>query len=140
MTLIYPIFASLITVVIEAIRIYLSKGFTANINKLWTYTIGVLFFGVCLALSVGYYDEIWPLDVMCYMVYFASVRGVLYDPLLNVLRGLSVDYTSKTTNSIIDRAVGNRVNFLVLRIIYLGIALISGFIWITLLRKAQGIY
>jgi len=133
MTLIYPIFASLITVVIEAIRIYLSKGFTANINKLWTYTIGVLFFGVCLALSVGYYDEIWPLDVMCYMVYFASVRG-------NVLRGLKIDYTSKTTNSIIDRVIGNRVQFWVLRIIYLAIALISGFIWITLLRRAQGIY
>ena len=140
MTFIYCIFAAIISALIEGLRIKLSKGKVDNINKLWTYTIGFCMFGVCLALSVGYYDEIWPLDVMCYAIYFASVRGVVYDPLLNVLRGLSVDYTSKTTNSIIDRVVGNRVNFWVLRIIYLAFALISGFIWITLLRKAQGIY
>jgi len=140
MTFIYCIFAAIISALIEALRIKLSKGKVDNINKLWTYTIGFCMFGVCLALSVGYYDEIWPLDVMCYMIHFASVRGVIYDPLLNLLRGLSVGYTSKSTNSIIDRAVGNRVNFWVLRIIYLAIALISGFIWITLLRKAQGTY
>jgi hypothetical protein len=140
MTLIYPIFAAIISALIEGLRIKLSKGKVDNINKLWTYTIGFCMFGVCLALSVGYYDDIWPLDVACYAIYFASVRGVVYDPLLNVLRRLSVDYTSKTTNSIIDRTVGNRVNFWVLRIIYLAFALISGIIWITLLRKAQGIY
>ena len=140
MTFIYCIFAAIISALIEALRIKLSKGKVDNINKLWTYTIGFCMFGVCLALSVGYYDEIWPLDVACYAIYFASVRGVVYDPLLNVLRGLSVGYTSKTTNSIIDRTVGNRVNFWVLRIIYLAFALISGIIWITLLRKAQGIY
>jgi hypothetical protein len=140
MTLIYCIFAAVISALIEALRIKLSKGNVFNINKFWTYTIGFGMFGVCLALSVGYYDEIMPLDVMCYAIYFASVRGVIYDPLLNVLRGLSVDYTSKSTNSIIDRVIGNRVNFWVLRIIYLAIALISGFIWLILLRKAQGIY
>lgn len=140
MTLIYPIFAAIITAIIEAIRIYLSRGFLSNVNKLWTYTIGILFFGLCLALSVGYYDDILPLDVAFYMIYFASVRGVIYDPLLNVLRGLKIDYTSKTTNSIIDISIGNRVNFWVLRIIYLSISLISGYIWITLLRIAQGTY
>ena len=125
MMLIYCIFAAIISALIEGLRINLSNGKVANINKIWTYTIGFCMFGICLALSVGYYDEIWPLDVMRYAIYFASVRGVVYDPLLNVLRGLSVDYTSKSTNSIIDRLVGSRVNFWVLRIIYLIIALIS---------------
>jgi hypothetical protein len=140
MTLIYPIFAAVISALIEAIRIKLSKGSVYNINKLWTYTIGFCMLGACLALSVDYYDEIWPQDVFCYAVYFAFVRGVIYDPLLNLLRGLSVDYKSKTTNSIIDRKIGNRVNFWVLRIIYLAFALISGIIWIYLLKKAKGIY
>ena len=140
MTLIYPIFAAIISALIEALRINLSKGAVENINKLWTYTIGFCMFGVCIALSVDYYDEIWPQDVFCYVVYFAFVRGVIYDPLLNVLRGLSVDYKSKTTNSIIDRAVGNRVNFWLLRVIYFAFALISGIIWIYLLQKARGIY
>jgi hypothetical protein len=140
MTLIYPILAAIISALIEGLRINLSKGKVVNINKLWTYTIGFCMFGVCIALSVDYYDEIWPQDVFCYVVYFALVRGVIYDPLLNVLRGLSVDYKSKTTNSIIDRAVGNRVNFWILRIIYFAFALISGIIWIYLLKKARGIY
>jgi hypothetical protein len=140
MTLIYPIFAAIISALIEGLRINISKGKVVNVNKLWTYTIGFCMFGFCLALSVGYYDEIWPLDVACYAIYFASARGVIYDPLLNVLRGLSVDYTSKTTNSIIDRAVGNRVNFWLLRIIYLVIAIIFGYLWIYLLLKAKGIY
>jgi hypothetical protein len=140
MTLIYPIFATIISAIIEAIRINLSKGKVYNINKLWTYTIGFCMLGACLALSVDYYDEIWPQDVFCYIIYFAFVRGVIYDPLLNMLRGLKIDYISKTTNSIIDKAVGNRVNFWVLRIIYLVIALISGFVWLYLLQKARGIY
>ena len=140
MTLIYPIFAAIISAIIEAIRINLSKGTVDNINKLWTYTIGFCMFGACLALSVDYYDEIWPQDVLCYTIYFAFVRGVIYDPLLNSLRGLKIDYKSNTTNSIIDRKIGNRVNFWVLRIIYLAIALISGFVWLYLLQKARGIY
>lgn len=140
MTLIYPIAAAVICAMIESARIFVSNGYTPNINKLWTITIGVFFFGLCLAFSVRYYDYIMPLDVMCYMVYFASVRGVLYDPSLNILRGLSVDYKSKTTNSIIDKKIGNRVNFWVLRLIYLAIALISGFIWLYLLQEARGIY
>jgi hypothetical protein len=140
MTLIYPIFAVVISALIEALRINLSKGRVDNINKLWTYTIGFLMLGACLALSLDYYDEVWPQDVFCYVVYFAFVRGVIYDPLLNLLRGLSVDYKSKTTNSIIDRKIGNRVNFWVLRIIYLLLAVISGIIWVYLLKKAKGIY
>jgi hypothetical protein len=140
MTLIYPICAVIISALIEGLRINLSKGRVYNINKFWTYTIGFCMFGACLAFSLDYYDEVWPQDVMCYMIYFASARGVIYDPLLNVLRGLSVDYKSKTTNSIIDRKIGNRVNFWVLRIIYLAIAVISGIIWIYLLQKAKGIY
>lgn len=140
MTLIYCIFAAIISALIEALRIKLSKSEVVNISKLWTYTIGFCMFGICLALSIDYYDEIYPLEVACYAIYFASVRGVIYDPLLNVLRGLSVDYTSKSTNSIIDRTIGSKINFWMLRGIYLLISFIFGFIWLFLLQKAKGLY
>ena len=32
-----------------------------------------------------------------------GIRGVFYDPSLNLFRGLSIDYTSKTTTSLTDK-------------------------------------
>ena len=122
MTLTYPILSAIIAAFIEWVRIKLSFGRVSNVNKLWTYTIGVIFFAASLSLSVNYYDDISPLYVLCYALHFASVRGVIYDPLLNLLRGLPIDYKSKTTNSVIDAMIGNKMSFILYRSIYLGIA------------------
>jgi len=122
MTLTYPILSGIIAAFIEWVRIKLSFGRVSNVNKLWTYTIGVIFFAASLSLSVNYYDDISPLYVLCYALHFASVRGVIYDPLLNLLRGLPIDYKSKTTNSVIDAMIGNKMSFILYRSIYLGIA------------------
>lgn len=135
MTLIYPIIAAVLSALLEGVRIKMSHGKVANINKMVTYSVGAILFAVCIDLSTDYYDNILPHHVLCYLIYFAAVRGVVYDPLLNRLRGLPIDYKSASTNSIIDRLIGNRVNFLLLRLFYFAISIIFGFIWLYLLRN-----
>jgi hypothetical protein len=125
MILLYPILSAILSTCIEWLRIRLSYGKVSNVNKLWTYTIGVILFAASLSLSVDYYDDISPLYVLCYAMHFASVRGVIYDPLLNLLRGLPIDYKSETTNSIIDIMIGNKLSFILYRSIYLSIAIIT---------------
>lgn len=122
----YPIFAAIITAIIEAVRIYLSRGGVFNVNKLWTYTIGFLAFGVCLALTLDYFQDAPFFKVMFYGIYFASCRGLIYDIVLNTLRGLPVDYKSKSTNSIIDSNMN--INFYLLRLIYLVLGFVSALI------------
>lgn len=135
MTIAYPILSAVIAALIESVRIGLSKGSVTNINKSVTYFIGLSLFLTCLDLSTNYYYELSFIQVVCYLVYFAAVRGVIYDPLLNVLRGLPVDYKSKSTNSVIDILIGNRVNFFLFRFIYLAISIIFGIIWLNLLQN-----
>ena len=130
MTLIYPIIAAIFCAIIEYIRIMQSWG-APNVNKLWTITIGVIFFAICLSLSVGYYDEIWPYHVAIYGLYFASCRAIVYDIMLNILRGLPMDYRSRTTNSQHDQMTAN-INFWAVKGFYLFLGLISGYLWLRL--------
>lgn len=130
MTLIYPILFAAVCAVIEFIRILKAWG-VPNINKLWTVTIGVIFFAISLALSVDYYDEIWPYHVIIYGIYYASCRGFIYDILLNILRGLPVDYKSKSTNSKIDKAL-YRFDFWLLKAFYVVLGILNGILWINL--------
>jgi hypothetical protein len=130
MTLIYPIFAAVICAVIEFIRIMKSWG-VPNVNKLWTITIGVIFFIICLALSVGYYDNILLYHVLIYAMYFSACRGLVYDILLNTLRGLPVDYKSKSTNSKLDQML-IKFDFWLIKAFYLVLGILSGMLWIRL--------
>lgn len=130
MTLIYPILFAAICAVIEFIRIMRSWG-AANVNKLWTITIGFVFFGLSLALSVDYYDNIWPYHIVIYALYFASCRGIVYDILLNILRGLPMDYRSQTTNSKHDQLTAN-INFWVIKGCYLILGILTGILWLRL--------
>lgn len=129
LTLILPVCAAIICAVIESVRIHFSYGEVDNINKLWTITIGVILFVVCLALSVSYYDDIMPGDVMCYLLYYVGWRGMMYDITLNLLRGLPFNYVSNTTNSIIDRIFVRGLHFLVPKFVYLLIVVIFGYLW-----------
>lgn len=126
-----PISAALVCAFIEYARISMSQGLP-NVNKLWTVTIGVIFFAVCLALSVNYYDEIWPHHVAVYALYYACCRGVVYDISLNLLRGLNIDYKSSTTNSKIDKFTYN-YSFWLIKSVYLGIGIVTGYLWQQLL-------
>ncbi len=130
-SLILPIAAALLCALIEYGRIIWSFG-VDNVNKLWSVTIGVIFFAVCLALSVNYYDEIWPHHVAVYALYYACCRGVFYDIALNLLRGLSIDYKSSTTNSKIDKFT-YKYSFWLIKSVYLGITIATGYLWQQLL-------
>jgi len=137
MFVLYTVIAVIASVLIEAARIKAAQGKVANINKLVTYTIGVLLFGVSLAFtySNSYYITPGILEVLVLGVFYVAVRGVLYDPILNVLRGKSINYTSTTTNSIIDfiERVGLKWGlFWTERLIYLLLATISAFTYTAL--------
>jgi hypothetical protein len=129
MTFLLPVLSAAVCAGIDALRIKLSYGKVANINKIWTYTFGILFYGLCLALSVNYYDHVTIFAAAFYGIYFIGCRGVFYDPLLNGLRGLPIDYISSNTNSILDQIFYAKVNFYDLRILYFIITLIGGFGW-----------
>ncbi len=107
----------ILTVFIEWLRIKAVKGKVQNINKLITYTIGLCCFLIC-----SVFDKLSGVEYLLYAFYFACVRGVIYDPLLNVLRGLRWDYKSATTNSKLDKLL-KPVPFLALRLVYLLLAI-----------------
>lgn len=131
MTLIYPILFAAVCAVIEAARIRSTYGKVANINKLWTITIAILFFGVSLLLSVDYYDNILPYHIVIYGIYFACCRGVVYDILLNILRGLRADYKSESTNSKIDQMLDS-FDFWLMKAFYITLGILMGVLWIGL--------
>jgi steroid 5-alpha reductase family enzyme len=130
MTLLYPFYAALICAFIDYVRIKLTFGKVQNIDKFWTISIGVIFFAICLDLSFLYTDELTPIMVLVYLLYFLSVRLAIYSPILNVLRGLDVFYRSTTTNSRIDQLLNKyRITPLSVLILSLIGSLIFGYIW-----------
>jgi uncharacterized membrane protein (DUF2068 family) len=126
MILLYPIISAIVCALIDSIRIRVSHGRLINIGKTITFIVGAILYGVSLALSVDYYDEIGLWHVLIFGIYYASIRGIIYDPVLNVLRGLNISYKSKTTNSQIDIIVGSRISFWGLRFVYTLFSIPSG--------------
>ena len=129
---IYTIIANLIAVCIESIRIKSAFGKVANINKFVTYTIGYITFGLTLAFTYAdyyyYTPNVW--QILLFALFFISVRGVIYDPILNLLTGKKIDYVSTSTNSIIDQIerLGLKWSFYTQRIVYLIISIITGLV------------
>jgi hypothetical protein len=128
-TFIAPLLSAFVCATIESIRINSSYGKVLNINKLWTVVIAVVLFVVCIDLSVNFYDDLLPHHVLVYAVYYMACRGIIYDVWLNILRGLDIDYTSKTTNSKVDRFLNEYLSFWEIRLFYGIIALSFGFLW-----------
>jgi steroid 5-alpha reductase family enzyme len=131
-TLLFPVLATILCAIIDFLRIKFSYGKVENIDKFWTISIGVILFTVCLDLSFVYTDELSPLMVLVYLLYYLSVRLTFYSPLLNVLRGLDIFYRSTTTNSRIDQLL-NKYNITPLAVMVIGFVLtfIFAFIWQT---------
>ncbi len=136
MFVLYTVIAVVVSVLIEAARIKATYGKVANINKVVTFTISAALFGIVLALVYGhqYYNTPGVFEILVLGVFYAAVRGVLYDPMLNVARGGHIDYVSPKTNSIIDfiERVGLKWGFWTERLVYLFTALISAFIYTAL--------
>lgn len=126
LTLIYPSIAAVIATVIEYLRIRSVHGEVLNVNKIWSITIGGALFGACMALSVNYYDDISPADALWYALFYSCSRGFVYNPLLNLFRGLPVNYMSSTTNSKIDRLFRS---FWLKQSLYLIGMTIFGYLW-----------
>jgi hypothetical protein len=132
---IYTIAAIVLSVLIESIRIRVSYGKIENINKVVSFTIGAALFGVCLALIyTDYYYTPNPLEVGLYGIFYASIRGVLYDPLLNLWTDKELDYVSTETNSVIDwiERRGLKWGFWTERLIYLSLAILTGLLYATI--------
>ncbi len=135
MFVIYTIAAIVLSVLIESIRIRVSYGKIENINKVVSFTIGAALFGVCLALIyTDYYYTPNPLEVGLYGIFYASIRGVLYDPLLNLWTDKELDYVSTETNSVIDwiERRGLKWGFWTERLIYLSLAILTGLLYATI--------
>ena len=135
MFVIYTIAAIVLSVLIESIRIRVSYGKIENINKVVSFTIGAALFGVCLALIyTDYYYTPNPLEVGLYGIFYASIRGVLYDPLLNLWTDKELDYVSTKTNSVIDwiERVGLKWGFWTERFVYLLLAILTGLLYATI--------
>lgn len=137
MTLVYPLLATMLCAFIDFIRIKLSFGKIQNVDKFWTISIAIFLFTVCLDLSFTYSDEITPLMVLVYLIYYLFLRLTFYSPLLNVLRGLDVFYRSTSTNSKIDQLL-IKYNISPLAVLIVGFIMtfIFGFIWQTYLYKS----
>lgn len=108
----YIILAVLVATVIEWRRIKAVKGRWFNVPKWVTVMIAIslnaIVFWIC-----GIDDWYFIIGEMIF------VRGAIYDPLLNRLRGLKWDYVSQSTNSWLDqleRKIG--LHFAAQRILY----------------------
>lgn len=103
--MIYIALFNLLAVLIEAWRIKRVKGKVANINK--KVTRGIAFFGGLFSLILHYAPDYYytpnPFEVLFFSGIYVGTRGVFYDPVLNLLRGLKIGYTSEKTNSKVDR-------------------------------------
>jgi hypothetical protein len=130
LTFILPVISAVICAGIEYFRIKAAHGKIDNVNKFWSVNIAFVFFGLCLALSVDYYDYILPHHVLFYALYFIGCRGLFYDVCLNLFRGLPFDYFSKTTNSLTDNLFRNLGGFWALRAVSLFTYLIFGYLWL----------
>jgi hypothetical protein len=129
LTFILPVISAIVCSGIEYLRIKSVHGKVDNVNKLWSVTIGVVFFAVSLACSVSYYDDILPGHVFTYALYYAGCRGLIYDTFLNAFRGLPFDYFSDHTNSLVDKLSRNLGGFWALRLISLLVTIVFGYLW-----------
>jgi hypothetical protein len=81
---------------IDDIRISGTWGKVKNINHKLSVLVGVLFAVIVLVLFN-------PAKWVLFLLMCICIRGVFYDPFLNLLRGLEIDYTSETTDSVTDQ-------------------------------------
>lgn len=132
MFIVYTIAAIIVSVLIETIRIRVSYGKVQNISKVVSFTIGAALFGVCLALIyTNYYYTPGLIEVGLYGLFYACVRGILYDPLLNLGTNKKLNYVSINTNSVIDwiERIGLKWGFWTERLIYLFLTILIGLLY-----------
>lgn len=93
---VYVILAVLLSAFIEGLRIEAVKGQWLNVPKWVSVLIAAALNGVIFWIC-GFEKWYYVIPEMIF------VRGAIYDPVLNRLRGLKWNYISERTNSLLDR-------------------------------------
>lgn len=119
-----------ITALVEWVRWRQSFGRTVNLNKKVTVGIAAAAWVVSVLINCWLFWDLnfdWLLlfQLFVYALECAGMRGLLYDPVLNLLMGRKIDNDSYTTNSKFDaKEQKGGISFWAQRTIYAGVALI----------------
>jgi hypothetical protein len=123
----YAIITILVIAFIEKIRIQKELGIVGNINHLISVLIAGTFGAVLWIFLYGFFFN-WHL--ITYSLSCLAVRGIFYDPALNLWRREHFDYTSNASNSKNEQSL-NRVGFWQRRLIFLAWWLIVFILYIV---------
>jgi len=115
-TILYSSIAAVLLSGVDTWRINRVKGKVANINHTVSAGLAVVVAGLWFALF-GFKFSVTIWQVLIYLAVYTCIRGLLYDPSLNIMRRLPIDHISKTTSSGIDQRL-NRVSFWKRRALY----------------------
>lgn len=86
---------------VDKSRIKSTFGEVQNIDKKFSWSLGVI-----VAILIYLYCHDWDCTVSWDWLFFfeaIAIRGIFYDPALNLFRRKKIDYRSKTTNSKTDK-------------------------------------
>lgn len=109
---------SILLAFIESLRIDAVKGEVENINHSWSVAGGIAAFIVLVIIF-----RQWNMYVICLGISCLGVRGVFYDPALNLFLNRYIDQVSIKTTSGTDRLEQkNKLSFWVQRLLYLILA------------------
>lgn len=114
---------------IEWLRLKIQHGKVSNLNKRVSVAIG---FG--LWLLVVWMLGLWHVQVLLFGIACVGLRGVFYDPVLNLFRRKPIDHEAYTTNSLTDQLERDEdLSFWEQRIAYaIWTVLFSVLYWISL--------
>lgn len=85
----------------DNVRIKFTFGRVDNIDKKISWVLGIMF-----AILTYLYCHDWVVVISWDWLFFfeaIAIRGIFYDPALNLFRRKKIDYRSKTTNSKTDK-------------------------------------
>ena len=105
---------TILLAIIEKYRIKANWGEILNIKHSWSGAGAIAAFILLLAL----FNQ-WNLYMICIGICCWGIRGIFYDPALNLLRGEYIDYESDSTTSKTDKAEKKRkISFWMQRLLY----------------------
>lgn len=96
-SILYAILTIFVIVPIEYLRILLIKNIKPNVNHRVSFLIGFLFY-----VLIVIFFEIWGWETLTFAFVCASIRGLLYDPFLNIIKEKRIDYQSEKSDNKTD--------------------------------------
>lgn len=123
--IIFSLACTLILPLIEWLRHKAEYGKKPNLDKSLTFAIAVTVWLV----------QVWIMGLFAWAVLFfafscVGIRGVFYDPALNIFFGRHIDDESETTNSKTDGfEQKHKISFRVQRLLYLGVAIVGAVLY-----------